>query len=259
MTTNPYESPKNKSDSRQPPSDWFAAGIRIVVLLGLTCLLLLMVTPRRFLSSGPRESARRINCHNNLRNIAMALQSYESTYGSLPPAYTTDATGKPLHSWRALILPYIDQQRLYHQIDFSKPWDDPANRAAYETRLKLYECPSSTVDKSHTTYLAVVAPGGYFKLSAPRKIADIKDGRDLTLMLIEVSEKHAVHWMSPNDATEELILNREADGDFSHPRGAWAACVSGRMLFLPPDTKPDVLRALVSIDAGDDAVAKKVH
>src|ERR1043165_7301167 len=100
---------------------------------------------------------------------------------------------------------------------------------------------------------------GCFKATEARKFAELKENSDLTLMVIEVSEKHAVHWMSPHDAAEELILNREADGHLSHPKGAWAACVSSRMLFLPPDTKPTVLRALISIDAGDDAVAKTAH
>src|SRR5262245_52323821 len=108
MTTNPYESPKNKTDLPQPPSDWLAAAIRIVVLLGLLGLLLLMFMPRRFLSGGARESARRMGCLNSLKNIAIALNTYESEFHCLPPAYTVDDSRKPLHSWRTLILPYID-------------------------------------------------------------------------------------------------------------------------------------------------------
>ena len=74
-----------------------------------------------------------MQCANNLKQIALALRNYESVYHALPPAYTVDAEGKPLHSWRTLILPYLEQQALYDKIDLSKPWDDPANKEAYET------------------------------------------------------------------------------------------------------------------------------
>ena len=42
---------------------------------------------------------------------------------TFPPAYSTDAAGKPLLSWRVLILPYIDQQGLYEQFHLDEPWD----------------------------------------------------------------------------------------------------------------------------------------
>ena len=45
-------------------------------------------------------------CVNNLKQIALALHNYEEVYKVLPPAYTVDAQGRPLHSWRTLILPY---------------------------------------------------------------------------------------------------------------------------------------------------------
>src|SRR4030095_16557971 len=99
----------------------------------------------------------------------------ESNYHCLPPAYTVDAAGKPLHSWRTLILPYIENKKLYDQIDLSKPWDDPANRAAYETNLPFYRCPSGDAARRQTTYLAVVAPGGCFQGSQPRTLAEITD------------------------------------------------------------------------------------
>jgi hypothetical protein len=257
MTTNPYESPTNPETGKLPQqkSELTNLAVRLLVLGGVLFLLVALLLPNY--RGGAHESARRMTCANHLKQIAIALQSYESAYGCLPPAYTVDPNGKPLHRWRTLILPFIEQQHLYNQIDLSKPWDDLANRATYEARPRLYECPSNTAGNCHTTYLAVVAPGGCFKLSKSRKLADIKDNRDLTLVVIEVAEKHAVHWMSPHDATEELILNRASAGHLSHPKGSWAACVSGRMLFLTADTKPDVLRALSSIDGKDDAVARE--
>ena len=87
---------------------------------------------------------------SNLHQISIALQLYAAAHGGLPPAYTTDADGKPLHSWRTLILPYLEHQQLYESIDLAKPWDDPANAEACKAALSVYQCPS--------TLAATIAP-----------------------------------------------------------------------------------------------------
>ncbi len=258
MATNPYESPENESAPLERAAARLGSIVQVVVLIGFVGLLLLMVMPRRFFSFGAREAARRAGCSNNLHNIAVALRNYEDKYHCLPPASTVDAEGKPLHSWRTLILPFLEQKALYDQIDLTKPWDDPANQRVRETVLKVYECPSNETHESmmtHTTYLAVVVPGGCFNKTGPRVLAVITDRRDLTMMLIEVGQKHAVHWMSPQDATEEVILNRETEGDLVHPEGSQAAFVDGSVKYLTRIVRSDVLKALISIDGKDDTVA----
>jgi type II secretory pathway pseudopilin PulG len=82
-----------------------------------------------------RPAARRTQCKNNLKQVALALHNYADDHHALPPAYTVDAKGRPLHSWRTLILPYLDEQALYDSIDLSKPWDDPKNADAHEASL----------------------------------------------------------------------------------------------------------------------------
>ena len=62
-----------------------------------------------------REAARRSQCKGNLKQIGLALLNYHDTFGCFPPAYIADADGKPMHSWRVLILPYIDNAQLYNQ------------------------------------------------------------------------------------------------------------------------------------------------
>src|SRR5690349_18772074 len=97
------------------------------VVLGVIALLVALLLPANR-SAGP--AARRSQCVNNLKQIAMALHDYEQAHNALPPAYTVDALGRPLHSWRTLILPYLEQEPLYKTIDLSKPWNDPANAKA---------------------------------------------------------------------------------------------------------------------------------
>ena len=89
-----------------------------------------------------------------------------------------------------------------------------------------------------------------------RELSEIKDDKDWTLMVVEVDSRQAVHWMSPADATE---LGNLTDGTATvspHRNGANFATVSGRVLFTRALPSAQ-LRALISIDGNDDAIASK--
>ncbi len=51
------------------------------------------------------------------------MHNYHDTNGSMPPAAVCDKTGKPLLSWRVLILPYVEQDELYKEFKLDEPWD----------------------------------------------------------------------------------------------------------------------------------------
>ena len=110
-------------------------GLIFVLLVGLALML-------PAVSRGSREAAKRTQCKNNLKQIMLAFHNYHDTYSAFPPAYTTDADGRRLHSWRTLLLPYLDQQKLYSSIDLAKPWNDPVNAEARKSLLHVYSCPS---------------------------------------------------------------------------------------------------------------------
>jgi prepilin-type processing-associated H-X9-DG protein len=197
-------------------------------------------------------------CGNNLKVIGLALHNYEMTYGCLPPGYTVDADGKRLHSWRTLILPFLEQQALYEKIDLSKPWDDPANKEALETYVNTYDCPSVEYERSHTTYLAVVGPNTCFPGSKPRQFSEITDDKGLTLMVIEVGSTQSVPWMSPYDAPEQTVLSLGSSDSLPHAGGTQAAFADGSVRFLSNETQPETLHALISINGNDDAIAKEI-
>jgi len=255
MDDNPYESPHTAAEPPAPKTRsrtrWLVELLTVVAIIGILVALLLPSVRTA------REPARRVQCSNNLKNIALALRNYESAYDSLPPASTVDADGKPLHSWRTLILPYLEQKSLYEKIDLSKPWDDPANQEACETTPDVYHCPSAACPPNHTTYFAIVAPGGCFRPTEPRKLSEITDDPDLTLMVLEGDSEHAVPWMSPTDTDEQWILNLAAVARLPHPGGTQAVCVGGNVRFLSSSLEPAKLRALISIDGHDDAVAQE--
>ena len=82
------------------------AGLGILVGLPLLAFLTLLLLPAI-------QVTREIGCDvcaNNLKQIAMALHVYENVNHSFPPAFVRGPDGKPWHSWRVLILPYLDAE-----------------------------------------------------------------------------------------------------------------------------------------------------
>jgi hypothetical protein len=246
MSLNPYQSPDSPG---QPPPK--SGKPRFTLLHVLGALAAVGVLAALFLPAPrmAREAGRRSQCGNNLKQIAIALHNYHDKCGAFPPAYTVDADGKPLHSWRTLILPYLEQKPLYDKIDLTKPWDDPANKEAFDTRVPTYRCPSNDTAEGHTIYLAVVAPGSCLQPTQSRTLEEVKD--QPTLMIVEVDADHAVHWMSPMDASEELLLQLGTAKKPPHPGGFQAAMTDGSVRMIDAKTKPATLRAAISIAGGE--------
>jgi len=75
-----------------------------------------------------REAARRAVSMNNMKQLSITVQQHLAMHGTFPAAYTTDADGKPLLSWRVQMLPYIEQQPLYDRFRMDEPWDSEHNK-----------------------------------------------------------------------------------------------------------------------------------
>ena len=116
MTENLYASPSPENDPVALKAGSKSWPLHLLWIVPVGCLVIALMLPAQ---RRAREPARRSQCKNNLKQIGLALHNYHETYGAFPPAYTVDADGKRLHSWRTLILPYLDQAPLYDKIDFS--------------------------------------------------------------------------------------------------------------------------------------------
>ena len=93
-----------------------------------------------------REAASRAQSQNNLKQFALAMHNYHSTYNHLPPAASFDKNGKPMLSWRVMILPFIEQDALYKQFRLEEPWDSEHNK---KLLAKMPEVFASPDEKSH--------------------------------------------------------------------------------------------------------------
>lgn len=256
MSGNPYQSPETFGESPPPVQTRSASGVLVKVLLALAAVVIVvgLLFPMRRTA---RPAARRAQCGNNLKQIALALIQYEVEYHALPPAYTVDADGKPLHSWRTLILPYLEQRALFERIDLSKPWDDPANSLARDTVIPCYQCPAAGLKPGQTNYFAVVGPHACFQATAPRPLSEITDEHGLTLMVAEVDAPQAVHWMSPRSPQFNTLSKPGGATERPHPGGGMGVFVDGAVQFLDAGLSDETTRAIISIDAGDDEVARR--
>ena len=79
--------------------------------------------------SAAREAARRTECSNNLKQIALAIQNYHDTYRCFPMATRNNDAGQPAHSWRIAILPFAVSSPGFDAYEFSQPWDSKQNLA----------------------------------------------------------------------------------------------------------------------------------
>ena len=161
--------------------------------------------------------------------------------------FSVDAEGHPLHSWRVLILPYLDDGAAAGAIDVEKRWDDPANAAAAVATAAPYRCPSLQAPAGKTTYHLVVSPEGLVRpdRSAPREEAASADRN--TILVIEVPEGRAVPWMGGGDAGLEVLMGSD---EGCHPGGVMALFADGSVHFLRIGSLPlDVRRSLITPEA----------
>jgi type II secretory pathway pseudopilin PulG len=93
-----------------------------------------------------RESARRMQCVNNLHQIGIALSQYNAAVGVFPSAFVKDITGNqptPGWGWGAMILPYFEQVNLYNNANWMPSIPGGHQYTFRSTSLSAYLCPSS--------------------------------------------------------------------------------------------------------------------
>jgi hypothetical protein len=205
-----------------------------------------------------REAARRASCSGHLSQLALALHNYCDVYGVLPPAHVDDEHGRPMHSWRVLILPFIDENPLYAQYDFSEPWDGPGNIKLLSQMPDIFSCLTrNAVAKAPTmtSYVVVSGPETMFPGPQAIRLDQVTDGLSNTLMLVEVSNTQ-IPWTKPQDldlGTMSLQINDETHPAISskHPGGANVIRGDRRYQFLRDSVTASQLKSLLTRCGGE--------
>jgi prepilin-type processing-associated H-X9-DG protein len=198
-----------------------------------------------------REAARRAQCTNNLKQIGLALNNYESAHGNFPAPAITGKDGRPLLSWRVAILPFLEQGPLYEKFHLDEPWDSPHNKALIPDMPTVFICPSRpTAEPGTTTYRGFTGPGALFESGKQTRLAEITDGTSNTILAVESRE--AVPWTKPEDLKYDPDAKPSLYGAGSpHPGGFQVLLASGSVLAVGETIDPTAFRALITRNGGE--------
>jgi prepilin-type processing-associated H-X9-DG protein len=220
-----------------------------------------------------REAARRTESKNHIKQLALAMHNYHDANGSFPAGTHPNPQLKPEKrlSWLVDLLPYVEFKQVYDEIDFKKPWDDPANRKAVELPLALFLNPSVGEQKVNglpvTEYIGMAGVGadgptlpvtspraGVFAYDRMTRIQDIMDGTSNTIMISECN-KDLGSWAAGGRATIRALSKKPyidgPDGLGGHPEGMQVGFADGSVRFISKQIDPTVIEALTTINGGE--------
>lgn len=221
----------------------------LCVSLGLSML----VTLARMCQNAQR-AALSCNAQCPLNQLQLALRIYHDIHGCFPPAYIADENGVPIHSWRVLILPYIEQQSLYDAYNFNEPWNGPNNWRLAAQMPGIFCSPTEDPSTSFTNIVAITGPGTAFPGGTSTSLADFADGAENTILLTEVRDSD-IPWLQPRD-----LDTRQYSFKINDPAAIGISSVSWRRPYVvfadsihayavSIDIPPEALRALSTIAA----------
>lgn len=134
---------------RRPAHQNQRSGFTLIELLVVVAIITILITLMLPAVQAARESARRANCMNNLKQIGIALAAHADTDRLYPagctgclPKMPPDAEPLKNMSWQLTLLPHIEQKHLWEFYDKKVPSTAEENRTATATMLNLFRCPS---------------------------------------------------------------------------------------------------------------------
>jgi hypothetical protein len=227
----------------------FSISATVVFAALTTALTVILFAP--WTTHSVRTPSFRIQVTNNLTQIALAMHRYAEEHGKLlPPQAIYSKDGKPLLSWRVLLLPYVEQKKLFDQFHLDEAWDSPHNISLLQWMPPIYEHPrDTTANAQHLTcYRVFVGAGTAFEGRKGISLGDFADGTGNTLLVVEAAE--AVPWTKPAEfayAPESAMP--KLGGRFQDRFCALLA--DGSILFVPQTVTEDRLRAAITRNGGE--------
>jgi hypothetical protein len=256
-----FREPEIIAASRRDPGD--RALLRAI--LGISGVLLLTMFLAGLFLGLPalRRQMKIANCNNDLtrmKAIATALNAYCDRYGTYPPASLVDPTGKPLLSWRVLILPFLGYKDLYGEFALDQSWNSPLNFSLMHKMPDVF-CSSNSPDaygNKQPNFVLLTGSGTVFPPKGPLGRTQVTDSP--TLLLVETNNG-LVAWTEPGDIDVSVSgakfgnLPMQSIGGL-HSEVALGVDIRGNGMILPKSTSIAQLDALVTPNAGE-AIASK--
>ncbi len=226
--------------------------IELLVVIAIIAILIGLLLPA---VQKVRESAARAKCQNNLKQIGLAFHNHELTVGRLPPGYSSKVAADgsdtgPGWGWASHLLPYVEQEALFRQIDFKKGIEDAAHVGVRAQPLSVFRCPSDnppgdTFTTAHVPVTVAFAsycgmfgtsevsenPGsgeGVLFRNSRLRTVDIRDGSSNTIVVGERSSTHVLGtWVGAvtgaeveSQMPEEHDEHEEDEHEHEHEHGA---------------------------------------
>jgi hypothetical protein len=186
----------------------------------------------------------RFQCANQLRQIAIAMHNYQKDHGHLPPAVVCSKEGRPLYSWRVLLLPYLGQEKLYRQFNLNERWDSEQNQKLLDKMPPVLRRPEiDPKDKTRTCFQVFDGPGAAFEAGKTFRVADFTDGTANTILVVEAGE--AVPWTKPADLPfQPQGPLPKLGGHFE--KGFYVAMADGAVHFVNQKVPEKTIRAAIT-------------
>ncbi len=208
-----------------------------------------------------RDSSKRFQSGNNLKEIVKAFYRFHEKHGRFPALYSTDASGKPLLSWRVHLLPYLENEELYRRFRLDDPWDSEHNRALLSEMPTVYRCPETADDLYVTNYLAISSESSIlippaqamFGATTPLGISkkQVTDGTSNTIAIVEVSDGRACEWTRPQDFLVVADMPLNGLGHARDPKVFLTAFGDGSTRFLSRDLNLKTFLGLTTRNGGE--------
>lgn len=184
----------------------FVSGIAVVGMIHQTSWLVRSPEPLTIHTGNRTMSA------NNLKQISLAGHNVQSASDSQLPRSTFNATGQPMHSWQAVLLPYIEQDNVFKKIGWKKPWTDPVNTSPLGTHIHIYMNFAYSGEKVNGLGVSHYAGNVQVVLGDAKKFDSFPAGVSNTILAGEVSSNFRA-WGDPLNARDPRF------GSNGHPQG----------------------------------------
>jgi hypothetical protein len=179
------------------------------------------------------------------------MHNYHDAHGRLPPAVVYGKDGRPLYSWRVLLLPYLEQKDLYEEFHLDEPWDSPHNLPLLSRMPMTYAPPrykGGLAPPYHTFCQVFTGKGTAFEGPDGEFLKSFTDGPSATFLIVEAGEP--VPWTKPEDipcaADRPLPSLATVFKD-----GFRAAFADGCVRFIKKETSEATLRGLITRNGGE--------
>jgi RNA polymerase sigma factor (sigma-70 family) len=231
-----------------------AAVVMTVLLAGAGAVLAVREAPREAQAPQAKADAKpaaptRQQSADNLKKLASAMHEYHEVHGHFPPPARVDGKGKPLLSWRVLLLPHLGQKALYKEFKLNEPWDSEHNRKLLGKIPAVFLPVRGAGKDADSTYYQVFAgPGTIFEGPGGMRVEDITDGTSLTILLAEGGTP--VPWTKPADLPYAAKKPFPRLGGLFKP-GFHVAIADGSVRFVKKDVAEKLLHAAVTRAGGE--------